>query len=238
MNRSLLGAAFGGIALCALLAPALAHAQDDDDLLPSERNWVSPERFIIETRFGPYKTDRIDLPAFHSFFSDDSGPALGIELDVIAYRLDDLVYVTGGGGIATMHFTGNTLDMETEQATSEENDFSIMPLELLASVRIDALPRKLGIPFILTGKIGYEWARWSTDSGSQEDANGWSVGLTYGAQLALDLDTFEPRAARSMDEEWGINHSFLFFELYEFSPSKQSVPIGNLQWCAGLGFTF
>jgi hypothetical protein len=225
-------------ALCGLLAPALAHAQQDDDLIPTARNWISPERFIFETRFGPYHPDKNDLPGFRTFFADDSGPAIGLELDVIAYRLDDILYVTGGGGIGTVHFTGNTLDMATGQETSEENDFSILPLDLVATVRIDALARMLGIPFIVTGKVGYEWARWSTNSGSKQDANGWSVGLTYAAQLGLDLDTFEPRAARAMDEEWGINHSFLFFELYEFAPSKQSLPIGNLQWCAGLGFTF
>jgi len=234
MNGSRLIAAV--LALSAL-APALAHAQNDDDLIPPARNWISPERFVLETRFGPYHTDRQDLPAFRSFFADDSGPLLGLELDVIAYRLDDIVYLTGGGGIGTAHFTGKTIDA-TGNETSEETDFSLLPLQLMVSVRIDALARQFGIPFIVTGKLGYEWARWSTDSGSVDDADGWSVGLTWAAQLALDLDTFEPHAARNMDEEWGINHSFLFFELYKFIPSSQSLPIGNLQWCAGLGFTF
>jgi len=57
-------------------------------------------------------------------------------------------------------------------------------------------------------------------------------------QLGLDLDTFEPAAARNMDEEWGINHSFLFFELFGFEPSNESLPLTGTQWAIGLGFTF
>ena len=42
-----------------------------------------------------------------------------------------------------------------------------------------------------------------------------------------------------MDEEWGINHSFLFFELFGFEPSGKSLAVGDdLTWTAGLGFMF
>ena len=226
------------IALGALTtAAAPAAAQQDDDLIPPARNWISPERFILEVRVGPYRADKDELGAFNTFYSDDVGPLLALELDVIAYRLDEILYVTGAGGIGTVHFDGNTLDTLGDE-TSEETEFSMQPLQLMATVRIDALARKLSVPFIVTGKLGYEWARWSTESGGSEDADGWSVGLMWAAQLALDLDAFEPSAARNMDEEWGINHSFLLFELYGFEPSAQSLPIGGLQWVGGLGFTF
>jgi hypothetical protein len=227
------------IALAALVmfAPASAAAQQDDDLTPAARNWISPERFILEVRVGPYRPDRAEVPAFNTFFSDDVGPLLALELDVIAYRLDEILYVTGAGGIGTVTFDGNTLDQLGDE-TSEETKFSMQPLNLLATLRVDVLARKLSVPFIVTGKLGYQWARWSTESGGSEDADGWSVGLLWAAQLALDLDAFEASAARNMDEEWGINHSFLFFELYGFEPSEQSLPIGNTAWCAGLGFNF
>jgi hypothetical protein len=235
MRAALVGLA----ALTALgaFSPGSAAAQQDDDLIPTARNWISPERFILEVRVGPYRPDRSEVPAFHTFFSDDVGPLLAVELDVIAYRLDEILYVTGAGGIGTVSYDGNTLD-ELGDSTSEETGFTMTPLNLLATLRIDALARKLSVPFIVTGKLGYQWARWSTESGGAEDADGWSVGLLWAAQLALDLDAFEPSAARNMDEEWGINHSFLFFELYGFEPSEQSLPIGNTAWCGGLGFNF
>jgi len=231
--------AFALAALAALgsLTPPPAAAQQDDDLIPPARNWISPERFMLEVRVGPYRPDKADVPAFNTFFSDDVGPLLAVELDVIAYRLDEILYVTGAGGIGTVSYDGNTLDALGDE-TSEETGFSMIPLQLLGTLRVDALARKLGVPFILTGKLGYQWTRWSTESGGTEDADGWSVGLLWAAQLALDLDTFEPSAARNMDEEWGINHSFLFFELFRFNPSEESLPIGNTAWCGGLGFTF
>ena len=230
-------AALGALGALLAFTAAPAAAQQDDDLIPPERNWISPERFMLEVRVGPYRPDKSEVPAFNTFFADDVGPLLALELDVIAYRLDEILYVTGAGGIGTVSYSGKTLDSLGDE-TSEETEFSMQPLSLLATLRVDALARKLSVPFIVTGKLGYQWARWSTESGGSEDADGWSVGLLWAAQLALDLDAFEPSAARGMDEEWGINHSFLFFELYGFEPSAESLPIGDTNWCAGLGFTF
>lgn len=221
----------------ALLAPAGVRAQLDDDA-PTVRDFESPERFAFEFRIGPYDPDMGENDAFQTFFTDDNGPLLGLELDVIAYRIPDVLYLLGGGGIGWMNFEGRTLSASGERAT-EETSLEIVPLNLLGVIRIDALPRQLSVPLIVTGKLGYQWARWSTESGGQDDESGWSVGLLWAVQLGLDLDTFDPSAARSMDEEWGINHSFLFFELFGFNPSDDSLDIGDeLAWTAGLGFMF
>ena len=228
-------------ALCAaaaVLVPAAATAQTPEDLMPEAREFESPENFAVEFRIGPYNPEMEDNDAFDTFFGDDSGPLLALELDLIAYRLPDILYVAGGGGIGWMNFDGKTLD-DLGDETSEETSIEIVPLNLLAVLRIDALPRKLSVPVIFTGKIGYQWARWSTESGGADEEDGWSVGLLWALQLGLDLDTFEPSAARNMDEEWGINHSFLFFELFGFMPSDESLEIGDdVAWTAGLGFMF
>jgi len=227
-------------ALCAAVASsaARASAQMDDDLIPEARNFESPENFGIEFRIGPYQPDMGDNDAADTFFADDSGPLLALELDLIAYRLPEVLYLAGAGGIGWMNFDGKTLD-DLGAPTSEETSIEIVPLNLLAVIRIDALPRKLSVPVIFTGKIGYQWASWSTESGGVDEADGWSVGLLWALQLGLDLDTFEPSAARNMDEEWGLNHSFLFFELFGFIPTEESLEIGeDMTWTAGLGFMF
>ena len=231
MTRRLLGPA---LALGLLAQHGSARAQLDDDLVPPSHSWISPERFVLELRGGPYSPD---MSAFDAFYGGDHGPLLALELDVIGLRLDDLLYLAGGGGIGTASFSGHTLDASGDR-TSEETSFSLLPLQLLAVVRVDALARKLGVPFIFSAKLGYQWAHWDTDSGGSSDAAGWSVGLSWAAQVALDLDFFEPSAARRMDEEWGINHSFLFFELFGFESSSGSLPIGGTTWALGLGFTF
>ena len=103
-------------------------------------------------------------------------------------------------------------------------------------LRVDALARKLGIPFVFTGKIGYRWAFWSSEVGGADDESGVSPGLTWAAQIALDLDFFDRRAARLMDEEWGINHSFIFFEVYGSDTADDATPVDDTIWAAGLGF--
>lgn len=230
--------------LCALaawiassIAPGTVSAQLDEEMPIEVHSFVSPEHFGVEFRVGPYHPDMGGTNDFDAFFVDDNGALFALELDVVAWRVPDILYLGAGGGIGWMNFDGKTI-AQSGQRSSEETSFEMIPLNLLGVLRFDALARQLSVPFIVTGKLGYQWMNWSTDSGGRSNASGWSVGLLMAGQLALDLDFFEPSAARSMDEEWGINHSFLFFELMKFSPSKASLPVGDTTWTIGLGFMF
>ena len=65
-----------------------------------------------------------------------------------------------------------------------------------------------------------------------------SLGLRWGAQVALELDFINPQRARVLDDEWGINHTMLFVELFG-STAESKLTLGtNLSWLAGLGMTF
>jgi hypothetical protein len=231
--------ALGSLLLMAASAAGsgAAHAQSDASTIPAAHNFMSPERFIIELRGGPYQPDS-ENGAFDQFFGDDSGPQLGVQLSYIAYRLPKLAYLTVGGGFSWINFTGKAVAVSGAANVSEETSLTLLPLAAIASIRVDALARQLSIPFILAAKLGWQWAHWDTDTGAKDDASGWSVGVVYGVQLALDLDSFDSAAARSMDEEWGINHSFAFFEIYRFSPTNASLPVGGTAWILGLGFNF
>jgi hypothetical protein len=217
--------------LCVLVASPVA-AQQEDDLAPPARDFESAEHLTLELRIGPYQ------PRFEEFdplLGDDDGLLLSLELDVIGFRLDDILYLSGGGLIGWADYGGNAIDSDGT-ATSEETELEVIPLGLFAVLRFDALARKLGIPFILTGKLGYMWWHHSTETGGTERASGWSLGLGYAGQIALDLDSLDRAQARVMDEEWGINHSFLFLELHGFEPTEQSLDLGGMSWVAGLGF--
>jgi hypothetical protein len=111
----------------------------------------------------------------------------------------------------------------------------MFPLSLKGVVRIDALARLLEIPFILTGKLGYAWFIWDDEKGNQDIEDGISHGLVWAGQLALDLDFFDRAAARMLDDEWGINHSFLFFEVYGVD-TQSGLELDEITWSAGLGF--
>ena len=233
------------VRVCAALLPLLAaslwceraSAQSDASTIPAARDFMSPERFIIELRGGPFQPD-FDGPAFDRFFEGDIGPFLGVQLSYIAWRLPNIAYLTVGGGFGWTNFSGRAVASVGGEEVSEETSLTLLPISAIASVRIDALARLLKIPFIFVGKAGFQWTNWDTDTGAQDDAAGWSLGPTFAGQLALDLDLIDSAAARSMDEEWGINHSCVFFEIYHFAPTEKSLPVGGTGWVLGLGFNF
>ena len=214
-----------------------ASAQSDANMIPAARDFMSPERFIIELRGGPYQPD-FDGQAFDRFFEGDIGPFLGVQLSYIAYRLPEIAYLTVGGGFGWTNYSGSAVASAGGEDVSEETTLTLLPITAIASLRIDALARLLKIPFIFVGKAGYQWTNWDTDTGEQDDAAGWSLGPIFAGQIALDLDLIDSAAARSMDEEWGINHSSVFFEVYHFAPTAKSLPVGGTGWVLGLAFNF
>lgn len=228
MKQSLLVLVF------ASLIANVVHAQSDDDYAPAHRDFSSPEWVAVELRVGPY-TPQVGTASFDTVFADDNGLMLALELDAIAYRLPEIAYFMVGVGIGHAAYSAGALIGGAERA-SEETTFKLVPITALAVVRIDALARKLRIPLIVTGKLGYRWGFWWASTGEQAEDSGNSGGIAWGVQAALDLDLFDLRAARVMDEEWGINHSYLFFEVYGSKTSGDALPIGDTTWAAGLGF--
>ena len=240
--RNLVLASFLGLPAAAL--PPAAAAQDSselsDDYVAAHKDFESPEVLALEFRIGPYQPD-VGNDSFSEYFPDDDGPMLGAEIDVIAFRLKEVLILGVGAGIGFANYSGTAPSREAWLAneierTDEETDFDLIPLSVLGVVRVDALARKLGIPFVFTGTLGYRWAFWSSETGGVDDDSGVSPGLAWAAQLALDLDFFDRRAARLMDEEWGINHSFLFFEVYGSDTQDDALQVDDTIWTAGLGF--
>ena len=223
-----------------LAIPRAAQANYFDDNPDSRADVGSPERFALELRIGPYTpSGPSDFDtSFGEYFSDDSGPILAAELDVIILRIPAVGLIGVGGSIGTGAYSGNARERATNTSSSEETTLSLTPMSLLGVARIDLLARTLGVPFVFTGKLGLDAVAWSATTGSREDGNNISTGLRWAAQVGLELDFFDRRAARSLDEEWGINHSLAFFEIYG-STAASTLPVGtDLAWAAGLGFVF
>jgi hypothetical protein len=82
-----------------------ARAQESDDFVTRNTTFDSPERFALELRIGPYVPDVGD-PAFENAYPDDSGLMLGVELEVIAFRLKDILYLDVNGGFGYADYSG------------------------------------------------------------------------------------------------------------------------------------
>lgn len=215
----------------ACVAPKVARAQGLAEW-SEPTNPESSERFAFELRFGPYTPNTGDA-AFEPIFGGSS-LLIAAEFDVVPFRIADVLTLGIGGGVGFTSYSGKAPSVDG-MPTNEETSLTLVPMSLLAVLRVVALPRLLSIPFVLTGKLGADFVYSSESTGTAQGGEGISPGLRWAGQVALELDFFEPRAARALDDEWGINHSFLFFELYGSTAGGVGTP---LAWSFGLGFNF
>lgn len=98
--------------------------------------------------------------------------------------------------------------------SGDETTFNVIPTSVTLTYRFDWLVERYGIPFAPYGRVALERFNWWVTDGRDEWAkegatNGWSA--TGG--LAFLLDFLEPGAARTLDRETGVNHTYLFFDV-------------------------
>ncbi|MGB0680255.1 MAG: MXAN_2562 family outer membrane beta-barrel protein, partial [Polyangiales bacterium] len=214
---------------------ALPTAAQYSEYAYEETRIESKEWVALELRVGPYQpsTEGAFQDAFDVTF-DEQGPLVGGEIDYLLWRIPHVGLLGAGAFAGWSKYSGDSfIAPGTTERSDEETSLTLIPLAALASLRIDTLARKWSVPLIFAGKLGVDIIPWKSSTGGQSDGSGTAVGLRWAAQFALELDVFERRAARSLDEEWGINHTFLFFELFGSTAS----PVGDaVAWTAGLGF--
>jgi hypothetical protein len=227
-------------AFLALGVPDRAGAQYFDDLSAGYVGEIgSAESWALELRGGPYQPE---VAEFDTFFSTDNGPLLAFELDYLPFQLEDWFDAGIGWGFGWSQYVGAAMlpGGTTGAQSSEETSLTLYPMPVVGVIRIDALARQLRIPLLLTGKLGASFVFWNSGTGSRSDATDVSIGLLWAAQCGLELDIFSERAARSLDEVWGINHTFLFFELFGIVGGT-TLPVGpknGIAWSVGLGLQF
>jgi len=234
--RSLCAAVCFAASLAA--GPSSAQADIEDwTAVPSYQS--SPEHFGLELRVGILYPEGLgDEFSSPAYFGSDVGPMLSFELHYFPFRLPYLGLVGVGAGLGWSQW-----DTESPGGVQgDRNVFEVITMRPFLVWRIDTLARELNVPIVLTPKLGMDVVYWQTSPGiGSSDADGWSLGPRLGGKVSLELDFLEPRAARQLDEEWGINHSEVFFELYETwaddSPDGM-LPVSGWGWAAGLGFTF
>lgn len=227
-------------ALALLLAPSAARA-DIDDWTEVEIFEPSPELFGLELRVGSY--DPLDLgDDWGRVFGGDLGPLIGVELHYFPVKLRYIGLIGIGAGVGWAQYTGTAQRADGGTSTQgEPNTFEIIPLDANLVWRFDTLARELDVPIVITPKVGLDLVYWNTGVSSRTEADGWAIGPRFAGKVSLELDFLEPRAARQLDEEWGVNHSELFFEAWYSMAgdlTDAQLPLSGWGWVAGIGFTF
>jgi hypothetical protein len=183
----------------------------------------SPMRVTWEFRTGPYR------PAgspFHETFNNDNGWLFATELDITLFDIPkDIGQLAIGLGAGWSGYSAKALVLDnagrletdadgnpTGRRSGETTKLQLYPLNAMGVVRIDALARHTVIPVTFAGKLGADFLRWKSTTGSSTDAKGLNIGLRWAVQAALELDFIDRRSARRLDDEFGINHTLLFVE--------------------------
>ena len=205
-------AALVALVASALTRPAFARAPDTFEEQYSEPIIIeSPMWWAFEFKLGPYTPD---YDAFKDTFNDDRGWLLGVELDALPLKIPYVGQAGVGLGWGWSSYKAKALTQDGTRS-GETTKLVLYPMSLLAVLRVDALARHTVVPLAFAGKLGADFVRWTTETGGSNDAGGLNKGFRWGLSAALELDFFDPKAARSLDEEYGVNHTYLMFELFE-----------------------
>ena len=116
---------------------------------------------------------------------------------------------------------------------------SLVPLNLLAVYRADVLRTRYGWPLIPYAKLGLGCGLWWLSDTSQTSAtSGATFGWNAAAGLSLDLSFVDPEAARTMDQETGVNQFAIFFEVLHSAldgfGASSALRVGDTTWVGGL----
>ncbi|MEO0323384.1 MAG: MXAN_2562 family outer membrane beta-barrel protein [Myxococcota bacterium] len=216
-------------------AAAQIYADQGSDLYRAPRS--DSENYALELRIGAYRPEA-DAD-FDRIYGDQQGPLVGLELDVLPLRIPYLGRIGGGLSFEWAQYRASAcVDASCTNRASERSSFRIFPFGFMAVLRADVLARELGIPVVFTGKIGLDLIQFRERVGSRTSGSGIALGLRWAAQVALELDFINQRAARNLAEEWGINHTFFYFEVFG-STAENGVRLGDrLAYVGGLGLSF
>lgn len=230
-----------GLAAALLAASVPALAQEDE----------SPLRFAVELKFGPYYPDVDTEPGVGSPYEDVFGEKQTFmflaEFDWQFVRLPGISF---GIGLLAGYFqdTGKGLDPDTGERAGEETQLKVLPGHFDAIVRVDALPRFTKVPLVPFVKAGVSYYIWWVENGRgigrYEGTTGYggTWGWNFSAGLMLLLDFFEPAAARTFDQEAGVNNSYLYADFFmariDNFGDRNKLNLSDMTWTVGLAIEF
>jgi hypothetical protein len=214
----------------------------------------TPQSMMLELRIEAY-TPEIDS-AFES--ATPYADAFGTEFmwgfgGYIDYQLiKDYGSLAIGAGISYKSITGQAAEADSD----DETQLHMVPLTLGLTYRFDMLAQRWAIPIVPYFKAGLTCAIWWVTNGKGDIANtrnpvspyeertGWSDtwGFNFGGGVQFLLDIFSDRMAATMDNEMGVNGSYLFVEYMRHSlndfGSPDSMELSSDGLSFGLMFEF
>jgi hypothetical protein len=242
-----------------------ARADDETGVLVSRHDkYASPERFVLEFRFGLYHP-RVDTDPslnagsspYRDIFGDTANFEFAVEFDWAAYRIPHFGTIGPGFSAGYTSASANAPLAVPEPGgvlSAENTSLTIFPMYGVLVLRADVIDRELHVPLVPYVKAGFGWALWqASDSAGTSSAQNPTTkqevlgeGKTFGTQaavgLALDLNFLDLAAARQFDSSVGVNHTYAFFEGFWANLNglgqTHALYVGAYTWAAGIALSF
>ena len=212
-------------ALGALVAmETLAHAQERALETHQHKDYSSPQHFAFELRFAPYTPQVDNEPSlggktpYKDTFGTTPRLELAAEFDWQALRIPHLGTLGPGISAGITSMTAKAPKSNGTGLSAEDTTLSIYPFYLVAVFRADVLSRELGIPLVPYVKGGLGYALWrasnavGTSTNDSVAGKGHTVGTNFALGVGLNLNAFDRRSARQLDQATGVNNTYLFAE--------------------------
>jgi hypothetical protein len=204
----------------------------------------SPQRFLVELKFGPYLPNvdtRWEGSGFGPYATiygrtDENGVTIGEPkkgvFSVVSFEWQ-FYHAAGPLSIGTTFgwfrdkadalIAEPVMDGETTRSSADKTVFNVVPLTLLLGYRFELLADRFRVPLVPYARGGVAYGFWVEKKGGQlatNNAGAKSRGGSWGWQanlgLMLRLDFIERAAAVDLDRLTGINHTYIFGE-WQFS---------------------
>jgi hypothetical protein len=234
-------------------APAFAEAvafEPDLDLAPRP---ASPRQWSVQLGFGPFRPDiDSELAArgndgrpFEETFSSAHHlmSRLEVERHVVPHLCPRAGTLAVGVGAGYYSVTAAALSADRQSRSGDDTTLRLFPLSASVVFRADGAHEASGFPLVPYARAGLDAVFWRISDSAKASA---TTGVTYGwhaaVGLAVMLDFLDPDAARTMDQEAGVNGTALFVEIAHaaddgFGAANQ-LHVGDTSWQAGLMLEF
>ncbi len=117
-----------------------------------------------------------------------------------------------GAGWGYTSSSGTATKVSDGTPSPEMTFLRIMPMYGVGVFRLDFLARETAIPLVAYGKAGLGYGLWWSGNDIDTKAKGHTWGTHFALGGMLLLDALDEHAAVELDNEWGINNTYFYFE--------------------------
>jgi hypothetical protein len=242
----------GALAITAFGARASADVDDLGAYRREAHHFHTPQDLAVELRFGPYAPnvdDDLSARPYDTVFGDSTRYYGGLEFDWQVLRIPYLGTLGPGFGIGYTRSKADALIESDGSRSDQETTLSIVPMYAVAVLRADVLAEEFQVPLVPYAKLGIGHAYWWSSSGGEtaegpdgKEGKGRSWGTHAALGLMLQLDWIDIEDAKEADQTVGMNHSYIFGELYQSVldgfGSEKSLDAGTESWVLGIAAEF